>query len=621
MSLRKRLIVIPVSLLLLFIVVMLAGILWTVQTLWNSDVQRIGTIQAGLVQRGLHLIEDQTLGIAALSAGVPGVQEAYALARAGHEDEGRTKLRGAIEPVRERLHASTPDVDYRIHYHLPPARSFLRTWRPPGKGDGGDDLSSFRATVVDANREDKVVTGIEVGRAGLVVRGIVPIRDELGQHLGTVEMLMPFKRVMEVAKADSVQTAFYLEQNALKTTDFVKRGDLLRVAGMARTYASKAEVTDPLVTADLLQRARKGPAIALHGGMLLTAVPILDYKGQRAGVLVYLHDLTAAYHNVVVIRWGLVLGSLVLFLSLLGVQYYLSASLVTTLSATSGRLADAGELATGAMEQVGHLGQNLASGAAQQATAVDQARVVMEDMDAHAVSTAQMTRELQRLADGSSQAAGNAKDMLDRLGHSMVEVAELSGETGRIVKSIDEIAFQTNLLALNAAVEAARAGDAGKSFSVVAEEVRNLAQRAAEAAQQTQGLLDQVRTGITRGADLTRDTQQEFASVAESVTSMTAGAADFARETEEQSRRAKEVSGTTQRLSQLAQEYAGIATDAESAIETLGVQVASVHDASRDLQRVVSGKSVARRPIATRRPAPRSPRPLRALEAPEAGGD
>jgi methyl-accepting chemotaxis protein len=85
---------------------------------------------------------------------------------------------------------------------------------------------------------------------------------------------------------------------------------------------------------------------------------------------------------------------------------------------------------------------------------------------------------------------------------SMADITKSGQETGKIVKTIDEIAFQTNLLALNAAVEAARAGEAGQGFAVVAEEVRNLAMRAAEAAKNTAALLEQTGKKIEGGSAL-----------------------------------------------------------------------------------------------------------------------
>ena len=90
------------------------------------------------------------------------------------------------------------------------------------------------------------------------------------------------------------------------------------------------------------------------------------------------------------------------------------------------------------------------------------------------------------------------------------EINQSSEETSKIIKTIDEIAFQTNLLALNAAVEAARAGEAGAGFAVGADEVRNLAMRAAEAAQNTSVLIDNTIKAVKNGSELTQSTRDAF---------------------------------------------------------------------------------------------------------------
>ena len=106
------------------------------------------------------------------------------------------------------------------------------------------------------------------------------------------------------------------------------------------------------------------------------------------------------------------------------------------------------------------------------------------------------------------------------LARNMGQIEADSDKTGKIIKTIDEIAFQTNLLALNAAVEAARAGEAGAGFAVVAEEVRNLAMRAAEAAKSTQTLLEGTIKQVKISAAAVRAMSEDFEGIVESATVM-----------------------------------------------------------------------------------------------------
>jgi methyl-accepting chemotaxis protein len=99
---------------------------------------------------------------------------------------------------------------------------------------------------------------------------------------------------------------------------------------------------------------------------------------------------------------------------------------------------------------------------------------------------------------------------MDNVIEAMAEISSSGSEIGKIIKSIDDIAFQTNLLALNAAVEAARAGRQGKGFSVVADEVRNLSARSAKAAHETEEMVESMVNLMETGAKLAGNSDREF---------------------------------------------------------------------------------------------------------------
>ena len=111
--------------------------------------------------------------------------------------------------------------------------------------------------------------------------------------------------------------------------------------------------------------------------------------------------------------------------------------------------------------------------------------------------------------------------MMSELVSAMHEISEFSGETKKIVKTIEDIAFQTNILSLNAAIEAARAGAAGKGFAVVAEEVRNLAGKSAEAAQNTTRIIESTVNSIVSGNQLCAEVAEKMNKVGETAGKVT----------------------------------------------------------------------------------------------------
>jgi len=153
----------------------------------------------------------------------------------------------------------------------------------------------------------------------------------------------------------------------------------------------------------------------------------------------------------------------------------------------------------------------------QQAAAVEEASATMEEIAAQTKDNAQNSSQANQLMSEVFGHVREANESMTHLTEVMNQLTVDSDKTAKIVMTIDEIAFQTNLLALNAAVEAARAGESGVGFAVVAEEVRNLALRAAEAANSTTELIETTVARIKEGGELVTRTGQGFDRIVDQV--------------------------------------------------------------------------------------------------------
>ena len=246
------------------------------------------------------------------------------------------------------------------------------------------------------------------------------------------------------------------------------------------------------------------------------------------------------------------------------------------------------QVVTGATE-VASSSQVLSSGASEQAAAIEETSSSLEEM-------ASMTRQNATNAGAAKVKMTEAIQIVQKVNQHMGDMAgaiqditQSSEETGKIIKTIDEIAFQTNLLALNAAVEAARAGEAGAGFAVVASEVRNLAMKAAEAAKTTTKLIEKTIKAVQKGNELTRSTREAFREnivISEKVGELVE---EIAAASSEQAQGIEEVNRAVAEMDKVVQQVAATAEESAAASEEMNSQALEMEGFVGGLTSIISG--------------------------------
>ncbi len=269
---------------------------------------------------------------------------------------------------------------------------------------------------------------------------------------------------------------------------------------------------------------------------------------------------------------------------------------VTELDHTSHRVA-------AAAAEVSSSGQTLAEGASEQAASVEETSASLEEMRAMTRQSSENAVSADNLMRETGQMVAKANASMKNLRQAMERISAASEETGKIIKTIDEIAFQTNLLALNAAVEAARAGEAGAGFAVVAAEVRSLAMRAAEAAKSTSVLIEDNIENIRHGSQLVKTTDQDFDEVEENTDKVAELVREIATASEKQFQGIEQVNSATSELDNITQRVAASAEEVAASAEELSGQSQSLKQMVLQLGAVVEGGKITRGEDDTRPPS------------------
>ena len=250
--------------------------------------------------------------------------------------------------------------------------------------------------------------------------------------------------------------------------------------------------------------------------------------------------------------------------------YMLNDSLSAIQTASEQVDAGASQVADGA--------QALSQGATEQASSTQELAATVMDINEHVHRSGEYAVDARSKTDEAGRMMVECNDQMNSLVAAMDEISKTSEEIGKIIKTIEDIAFQTNILALNAAVEAARAGAAGKGFAVVADEVRNLAAKSAEAAKNTTELIENSMRAVANGAKLADGTASQLHEVAEHVKTVTHMVTQIADASQEQSASIQQVSVGLDQISAVVQNNSATAEESAAASEELSSQAAVMKD-------------------------------------------